>query len=82
MDLRFLQFLGSDPKGWRPIGLVCLSVRHTFLVRARTEGHRDLVIGSNEMSWPVDVPLTISVKNTRPEFVRLGKISGFHRNDI
>ena len=52
-----------------------------------------MVIGSNERSESVDVPfdhfgqkhLTISVKNTRPEVVKLAKISknsGFSRLKI
>ena len=39
------------------------------------EGHRDLVICPNKRTWSVDVFLTISVKNTRPEVVKLAKIT-------
>ena len=42
------------------------------------EGHGNLVIGSNERSWSVDVPFgAISVKNTRPEVVNWPKIAVF-----
>ena len=49
------------------------------------EGHIDLVICSNERSWSVDVPFDLSVKNTRPEVVKLAKMaqnSGFSRLEL
>ena len=49
------------------------------------EGHRDLVIGSNERSWSVDVPFDHFGQNTLPEVVKLTKIaqnSGFSRHEL
>ena len=42
------------------------------------EGHRDLVIGSNERSWFVDVSFDNFGKTIRPEVVKLAKKSCFH----
>ena len=53
---------------------VRLSVRHTFFVRARTFERK-----------VIETFLTISVKNTRPEVVKLAKIaknSGFSRLEL
>ena len=45
------------------------------LVLARAEGPRDLVIGSNERSWSVDVPFDHFGQNARPEVVKSAKIA-------
>ena len=70
------------------------------LVRARTfeqKGHRDLVIGSNERSWSIDVPFghfgqkhptrscqidKLSKLAVFIENCQVVKISGFHRKYI
>ena len=49
------------------------------------EGQSDLVIGSNERSWPVDVHFHHFGQNTPPEVVELAKIaqnSGFSRLEL
>ena len=47
------------------------------------EGHRDLVIGSNEMSWSVDVPLDhLGQKTPDLKLSNWPKKSGFHRSYI
>ena len=57
------------------------SVHHTFFCTCqnfRTEDHRDLVIGSNERSWFLDVPFDHFGQTTRPVVVKFAKNSGFH----
>ena len=49
------------------------------------EGHRDLVISSNERSWSVDVPFGHFGQNHPPEVVKMAKIaqnSGFSRLEL
>ena len=49
------------------------------------EGHRDLVIGSNEWSWSVDMPFDLFGQKTLPKVVKMAEIaqnSGFSRLEL
>ena len=72
-----------QPKSWGPIELGCPSVCHRFLVRTRTFERKVIetwLQAQMKGLGPQICLLTISVKNTPPEVVKLAKIaqnSGF-----
>ena len=85
-----LWLLGPNPKGWGPIDLRCPSIRLFVIDSFRgcicvTDGCRDLGTDSYEISWCLDVPLTVLARFDHRKWLNLAKMSknsGFSKHEL